>query len=213
MLVAKVFTLRAFKAVLVVLLVWPILAYLLAKVLVVSEPLHQCDLLVVLGGSSAYVERTRHAAALFNRGYAAKIVVTNDNLRSGWLSSEQRNPYFYERAVYELQRSGVPKDKIVVLRQPVKSTLDEAILLHSYVLENRFQSLIVVTSAYHTRRAAWTFRTIFKNSVVRVSVNPVMDGKSSPPATHWWLMSSGWDNVAAEYPKLLYYLYRLHLKS
>lgn len=194
------------------LLAWPFLAWAAAQLLIVrTEVRAHADALVVLGGSSAYVERTHWAAQLFQEGHAPKIILTNDNERGGWSSAEQRNPYFVERAVAELQRAGVPAEKIEVLPQPVASTRDEALLLRRYVAEHRLQSLVVVTSAYHSRRALWTLRRVFNGSNIEIEMNPVATGDGdwqSPTPLTWWWKWRGWLSVALEYPKLIYY--RLH---
>jgi uncharacterized SAM-binding protein YcdF (DUF218 family) len=187
---------------------WQLVAWAAARALVVSEPLGRAEAVVVLSGSSAYVERTRFAARLWREGRAPKIVLTNDGQRGGWSSAEQRNPYFSERAAWELQRAGVPAASIEVLPRPITSTYDEAALLRRHADERGLRSLLVVTSAYHTRRARWSLRRAFAGSDAAVGVEPVVGGEQSPRPALWWLSPRGWDAVAGEYVKLLYY--RLH---
>ena len=52
------------------------------------------DAIVVLSGSSTYVERAAWAAQLYREGRAPVIVLTNDGLISGWDHREDRNPYY-----------------------------------------------------------------------------------------------------------------------
>lgn len=193
-------------------LLWPLIAWCAARLLVVkSETIEHADAIVVLGGSSTYVERTHHAAQLFRAGRAAKIVLTNDNLRGGWSSAEQRNPLFVERAAQELRNAGVPAEKIETLPQVVRSTHDEALLLRRYMEANKLRSLIVVTSAYHSRRALWTFRHAFDESDIIIGMESAMAGTvdaQTPSAWSWWLTRRGWRAVALEYPKLVYYKLR-----
>ncbi|HEX8424166.1 MAG TPA: YdcF family protein [Pyrinomonadaceae bacterium] len=189
---------------------WPLAAWVAARALVVREELPRADVILVLSGASEYVERTRHAAELFKAGVAPKIVLTNDNLRGGWNSAQQRNPFFVERAAEELRRAGVPDAQIEALPEPVTSTYDEAVRLRAYAAERRLRSVLVVTSAYHSRRARWTMRRVFRDSGVRVSVAPVGTGGAAetPSAANWWLSARGWRSVAPEYPKLVYYWLR-----
>jgi len=191
------------------LITWPFFAWAAARFLIVrTEVIARADVLVVLGGSSAYVERMRWAARLFQEGHAPKIILTNDNERGGWSSAEQRNPFFVERAAAELQQAGVPAQKIEVLSQPVSSTHDEAVLLRRYAEERHIQSLAVVTSAYHSRRALWMLRRVFNGSNIEVEINPVATGVfdwQTPPPLTWWWKWRGWRSVALEYPKLIYY--------
>lgn len=195
---------------------WPLVAWVAARSLVVRDelPPQQADVIVVLSGASEYVERTRHAAELFKRGAAPKIILTNDNLRGGWDSEQQRNPFFIEREAEELRRAGVPAAQIEALPEPVAGTYDEAVRLRAYASEHQLRSVLIVTSAYHSRRARWTMRRVFRESGVRVSVSaPVVAAgetaaQQTPAAATWWLSRRGWRSVAPEYPKLVYYWLR-----
>ena len=196
---------RTLLAALLSLLLWSILAWAAARALIVTSELPRADAVVVLAGSSAYVERSRKAAALFADGRATLIILTNDNLRSGWSSQEQRNPLFVERAAEELRRSGVPSERIEIIWQPVTSTYDESMRVRDYALARGLHSLIVVTSAYHSRRALWTMRLAFRESGVGIGLVSVAPGQHTPGPLVWWLYPSGWKWVTGEYLKLIYY--------
>ncbi len=174
--------------------------------LIVKAPLKHADAIVVLSGSSAFLERTHVAAQLYSEGVADKILLTNDNLQGGWLSSEQRNPFFYERARLELQRLGVPESKIEVL-PIVKSTQEEALVVRDYVESRKIGSLIIVTSAYHSRRALWAFQRVMAGRA-KVGVVSPPPGWQTPKASRWWLSRTGWRTVPAEYLKIVYYWFR-----
>ena len=185
---------------------WSLLAWGAAKGLIVSSELPRADAMVVLAGSTAYVERTHRAAQLFREGRAPKVILTNDNQQSGWSNELQRNPLFIERAAGELALSGgVPESDVEMLRQPVSSTHDEALLLRGYAEAHGLRSLLVVTSAYHSRRALWTFRKVFEGSGINVGLMIVEPGEETPRPATWWLHLSGWRTVAGEYLKLIYY--------
>lgn len=194
---------RLTVAFLLLLLCW-VAAWLAARMLIVSAPLDRADVIVVLSGSSAFVERTQLAAQLYAAGVAKKIVLTNDNRQSGWLSSEQRNPFFYERARWELERHGVPSSSIEVIRTPVNSTHEEALIMRNYAESNRLTSILVVTSAYHSRRALRTFRRVLKDRV-GIGLVAVPPGWQTPRPVTWWLYPRGWQMVAGEYLKLVAY--------
>jgi uncharacterized SAM-binding protein YcdF (DUF218 family) len=185
---------------------WSLLAWVAAKRLIVSDELPHADAIVVLAGSTAYVERTHRAVELFRQGRAPKIILTNDNQLSGWSNELQRNPLFIERAAEELTRAeGVPESVVEMLLQPVSSTHEEALLLRRYAEAHALRSLLVVTSAYHSRRALWTFRKVFEGSGINVGVMIVEPGWETPLPATWWLHLSGWRMVAGEYLKLIYY--------
>jgi uncharacterized SAM-binding protein YcdF (DUF218 family) len=191
---------------LVGLVAWSLLAWGAAKGLIVSSELPRADAMVVLAGSTAYVERTHRAAQLFQEGRAPKVILTNDNQQSGWSEQLQRNPLFIERAAEELTRSGgVPESDVEMLRDVVSSTHDEALLLRGYAEAHGLRSLLVVTSAYHSRRALWTFRKVFEGSGISIGLMIVEPGEQTPRPATWWLHLSGWRMVAGEYLKLIYY--------
>lgn len=184
---------------------WPLFAWAGARLLIVNAELPRADALVVLSGSANYLERTQKAAQLFNEGRAAEIILTNDNLQGGWSDAQQRNPFFVEREAEELRRAGVPAENIKVLPQSVSSTFEEAKLLHEYAKAHGIRSLLVVTSAYHSRRALWTLRSVFQKKDVEIGLISVPTGQQTPSPSAWWLETRGWRMVAGEYIKIIYY--------
>ena len=199
---------RKAKIAIIVLLVGWVVSWLLAVFLQVSAPLQHADAIVVLGGSAGYVERTALAAQLYSQGKAPRIILTNDNLQSGWSNDEQRNPLFVERATAELRQRGIEGDRVEVLQQPVTGTYEEAQLLREYAAAHDSKALIFVTSPYHSRRSLWTMRRVFRDSGVAIGVETMPPGQQSPSAFFWWTSLRGWREVALEYPKLIYYWLR-----
>ena len=181
------------------------MASISARWLVVNSDLPQADVLVVLGGSANYLERSEAAAEIFKAGRVKTIVLTNDGQQSGWSNAEQRNPFFVERALGELQRQGVSNAGIEILPGVVTSTRDEAVLLRTTAATRGWNSLLVLTSPYHSRRALWTFRHEFEGSGVTVGLTSVRNGRQTPSPWFWWLTPGGWRMVAGEYVKLIYY--------
>jgi uncharacterized SAM-binding protein YcdF (DUF218 family) len=183
-----------------------LISWLAARWLIVNAPLEHADVIVVLSGSSTFVERTHLAAELYFAGRAGKIVLTNDNQQGGWLSSEQRNPFFYERARWELERLGVPRERIETICTPVVSTHDEALTVRSFAESQGIRSILVVTSAYHSRRALRTYRRALAGIQVSVGLVAVAPGFQTPNPADWWLFPRGWQLIPVEYVKLIYYL-------
>ena len=147
----------------------------------------------------------RLASQLFREGRAPRIVLTSDNQYGGWSSAHQRNLLFIEREREELQSSGVPAENIESLPPPVSSTYEEALLLRDYAEAHHLRSLLVVTSAYHSRRALGTFQHVFTGSGIEVGLKAVAPGQQSPSPASWWLRPRGWPMVGGEYLKLIYY--------
>lgn len=187
----------------------PGLAWGAARFLIVRTPAEHADIIVMMSGSATFHERAQHAAQLYKEGRAGKIILTNDNLRSGWSEEEQRNPFYYERAKQELIQSGVPEQNIEVLMDPILGTYHEACLIKVYSESHNVHSIIVVTSGYHSRRALFTFRKVFSDTETEIGIDPVAAGIDTPSPGTWWFKSFGWQVVGQEYGKLL--CYRLNL--
>jgi uncharacterized SAM-binding protein YcdF (DUF218 family) len=180
-------------------------AWLAARWLIVSAPLERADAIVMLSGGSTFVERAELAARLYREGHAAKIILTNDNYLGGWSNTLQRNPFYYERAVARLRLAGVPASAIEVIPDPVYSTYDEAVLLRGYSDSHALKSILIVTSAYHTRRARRTFQHILGSQVRAIGIVGAAPGWQAPRPATWWLHLRGWQMVPGEYLKLIYY--------
>ena len=197
---------RIAKLLLVCILIWPLAAWLGARLLITEAPLDQADAIVVLGGSANYRERARAAAKLLLDGRSPRILITNDNQRGPWSSAEQRNPFFNERAHAEITRLGVVAEKVELLPEAVSSTYEEAELVKRYAVAHALRSVLVVTSAYHTRRALWTFARVFRDTGIRVGLIGVAPGAETPQPATWWLTVRGWKLVPTEYVKMIYYV-------
>lgn len=184
-----------------------LIAWGAARLLIVEASIASADAIVVLSGSATARERAILASELYKNGRGPKIILSNDNRKGGWSTVEQRNPYFYEHSQAELQRLGVPESAIDVLMPPVANTFDEAVAFNEYVQKNRMQSMLIVTSGYHSRRALWTFRRVVDNQI-GLGLEAVKPGMQTPRPLIWWLYPRGWEMVPIEYVKLIYYRVR-----
>jgi uncharacterized SAM-binding protein YcdF (DUF218 family) len=187
------------------LFIWPLLAWAGANILIVKSELAPADAIVVLSGSSTYRERADWAARLYREGRAPVVILTDDKLISGWNGAEDRNPYFYELAAKELQKGGVPKERIRALSEPALGTYYESLNVREFATTHHFQRLLIVTSAYHSRRALWSMRRACEGTGMQIGIDGPAPGWQTPSAWTWWMRRWGWNVVAAEYLKLIYY--------
>lgn len=197
-----------FLAALCLLLLWPLLTWAAARLLIVKSELASADAIVVLSGSSTYLERADWAAKLYSEGRAPIVILTNDRLISGWDRVEERNPYFYELAARELQKRGVPESKIQVVSDIALGTYEESLGLRDYATAHKLKRLLVVTSAYHSRRALWSMRHACEGSGIQIGIDGPPPGWQTPSPSTWWWHRWGWKVVAGEYGKLIYYRMR-----
>jgi len=193
------------KIVVCCIVIWPFAAWVGARLLITEAPLEKADAILVLGGSATYKERAREAARLMREGRAQLVLITNDDTRGPWSSTAQRNLYFYERSLEEVMNAGVPGTSIEVLTHPVTSTYEEAQRTKDYAQQHQFHSVLIVTSAYHSRRALWVFSRVFRDTGISIGLISVKPGNESPRPSTWWLSVRGWRLVPTEYVKMIYY--------
>lgn len=201
---------RIFRTIVVFLalfLFWIIIAPFLAERLIVEKSLERADAILILGGSSAYLERTQKAAEIYKKGVAPKIFLTDDGDQAGWSQTEQKNPSFVELARRSLIEQGVDSENIEILEPEVAGTIDEARILSQKVRTANLHSVLLVTSAYHTRRALWAFERVLaeNDSQTALGITAPPPGRQTPPIFSWWLSPLGWRNVGGEYLKTFVY--------
>jgi uncharacterized SAM-binding protein YcdF (DUF218 family) len=162
-----------------------------------SPPLEKTDAIVLLAGN--FHQRAPAAAFLFRNGNVGKVILTNDGVFSGWSDKYNRNLYQIEWAEEKLVALGVPRERIVKLPFYGSGTIYDALAVKRYALSSGMHKMILVTSAYHMRRALWTFRKVFSGESVEVTAHPAVSGETSLKFK------------AAEAAKLVYYYVKFGL--
>ncbi len=197
--------LKIFILILVFVITWIVVAPLLANRLIVEEPLGKADAIMVLSGSSVFVERTNRAAEAYKRGVSRLVLLTDDGGHAGWSKVEQRNPKFVELAEQELIRQGVAPKDIRVLDAEITGTIYEAKAIADEIKARHWKSILLVTSAYHTKRTVKTFEREIADKSVKIGVVSYPPGWQTPSPMTWWFSPQGWTMVGGEYLKSLYY--------
>jgi uncharacterized SAM-binding protein YcdF (DUF218 family) len=171
----------------------------LASWWVVSDPLVHADAIVVLGGSLEV--RPFAAAALYKRGFANKILISNVPLgraeRLGFIPSHAE----LNRDI--LVKLGVPSSAIALFGENNSSTFEEAVALRAWAAQSRVKSVIVPTDMFDTRRTRWIFDRELKPAGISVIVH------AFPPPGYgtndWWRNRYGLIDFDNEVLKYLYY--------
>lgn len=174
------------------------------RFLVEDDPPRHVDAIVVLAGS--YPDRILEAAALYRDGWAPRLILCREPDNAGFrklrdLGVRVPRPVELNRAVAE--QLGVPADAITVLDRPANSTVSEADAVLAYALGRDYRSLLVVTSKYHTHRAAMIYRHL-AGGHIDVLVRAARDDPFQPDG--WWRDRASARRVAIEYQKLLTFL-------
>jgi uncharacterized SAM-binding protein YcdF (DUF218 family) len=151
---------------------WQALLTILGGVLVDSQPPQPADLILVLGGDF-WGARVITAAELGYLGYAPVVLISSPPY-AGRPAGELALDFMVQR--------GYPRDMFAIFPHGAPSTIPEALVLADELARRRVKQVLLVTSAYHSRRAAMVFR-LFCPGIRFISI-PAPD--SNYDAQNWW---------------------------
>lgn len=175
-----------------------------AEGLIVNDPPAPADIIFLLNGD--FNTRPFQAAELYKGGLAPRIVIARAEdgaaVKLGLIPNET------DIAVGVLERKGVPAAKIDILAFPggVTSTFDEAAALHDYIETHPIGKVMLITSAFHSRRAKWIFERELAGQPV--SLEMVAVPYSTFDQTNWWTNENGLITLNNEYIKLIFYYFK-----
>ncbi len=161
------------------------------------------DLILILSGHPE--TRGPKAIDLYRHGYSDRLMVTNavPPGRQGRASGMGQ---------YDVLRRIASEAQLhITMLNPeasgATSTYDEALQAAQFVSEHDIEHLIVVTDAYHTARARYTFTKIFSQGQVHARVE-FAAAEDEFNESNWWTYRKGVVNYLIEPVKLAYYAIR-----
>lgn len=181
-----------------------------------KDNIREADCIVPLAGDT-YV-RFAKAAELYKRGYSKSIVLSIEPDREKrfddrhfmvrlFLSKDISEKEFTAAA---LKFFGIEPDDIHFTRQEITSTYEEAVATKEQMISQGLESLILVTSPYHTRRALMIFKRVFKRSGIVIYHSTANDALYDPH--HWWKRERDVKKIFEEYVSIVYnFLYHFIL--
>lgn len=157
------------------------------------------DVIVVLGGGFS---RPLYAGDLYRERMAARILLSVERQSEEDLLLERiglhlPNGIDITRAI--LAKRGVPDSALRFFDAEAMSTLDEAEIARR-MLDDSTQRLLIVTSAFHTRRVKMIFGDVFPAARFRVVASPYEQF-----ADPWWSEQESARNVLLEIAKIMFY--------
>lgn len=171
-----------------------------ANVLIVEDTLRPADLIAVFAGNQG--NRASHAAELYKRGLAPRVLVT------GELTASSIEIYYHKRvtgaelSAKVLMDQGVPQNAVIVIPKGT-STYEEAQAIKQLMEGRGYHSVIAVSSPYHMRRVRATMSHLLRSTDLQVQYSPEKSGDFE--AGEWWTREKDLIEVTNEYFKLAYY--------
>jgi uncharacterized SAM-binding protein YcdF (DUF218 family) len=155
--------------------------------LVVEDNLKPADLIHILGGG---FDRLDYGLQLYEQGYGQRIFITGGDDASVYRAYALAN--------------GAEAKHILPAESWAVDTYEEALELKQFLdRDSSVQSVIVVSSPYHTRRAQWTFQEVLADQVA-LQFAPVPFAMARHQQ-QWWMDAGSRKIVMGEYFKLFFY--------
>ncbi len=169
-----------------------------SRALVYENSLIKTEAIVVLAGGNG--SRVETAAKLYHEGFGEKLFFSGFRVYPGTYTSTLMKNYALKLGVHE--------DEIIASIPDVEvSTRGESVANLKLLKKHHIKKFILVTSAYHTRRA----KLMYENAVsslgydIEFIVYPAPD--PFVPIQGWWKLRTGQKGIIFEYLKsIAYYL-------
>ena len=162
------------------------------------------DALVILMGN--FPERVLQASDLYNEGRADRILIVEESM-GAYLGLKERGINIISKttqAVESCVALGVPSEKITVLPGDARSTLTEAVIIRDYLrTAGGIDSLVLVSSPYHLRRATLIFEKAMNKLDPPVWIGCSPSAYADYNATGWWKEKEDIQNVLSELLKIM----------
>jgi uncharacterized SAM-binding protein YcdF (DUF218 family) len=153
------------------------------------KPCQTADAIVTVSGGDT-TARTREAIKLFQNGWAPKLIFSG-------AAQDKSGPSNASAMRSQALTAGVSSDDIII-EEYGATTKQNAENTQSIFEQNGVKSVILVTSAYHQRRASLEFN---KRSVnVAVRNHPV--SRDNQWSVLWWMTPIGWFLAMSEFIKI-----------
>jgi uncharacterized SAM-binding protein YcdF (DUF218 family) len=165
----------------------------LGAALIRDEGPAKADAAVVLAGDP-YGQRLLFAADLARQGYIRQVIVSGPRYF---------DIYECDIAIQFAVRKGHPREWFVPLPNDSLSTREEAVVALTELKRRGTGSFLLVTSDYHTARAA----RIFRGAMRKIGYEPRMRVVAAPDqwfgAASWWKSRQGLKMMFMEWSKTL----------
>jgi len=188
------------------------LLWFLASPLKISQAPGKADCIVVFAGGvgesgkigQGYEERVEYAAELYKKGYANKIIFS-----SGYMYIFKEPLVMKALAI----SSGVPESAII-LEDKAGSTYENVKFSSEILTKNNWNSILLVSSPYHMRRASSVFNKIARDIKVFCTPTPrslfyLHGGRDIYGRKIWKQVNIHQiDGILHEYLGIIYYWYK-----
>ena len=155
------------------------------------DDLRGCDI-SLKGKESSTDARTDEAVKLYKNGWSNLLIFSG-------AAADKTGPSNAKAMRKHALKKGVP-DSAIVIEENSNTTQENARLSRNVFSERKISRIILVTSAYHQRRAGIEFR-LAAGGNVEVINHPVAQDKQW--SNWWWISPNGWWLAMSEIIKII----------
>jgi uncharacterized SAM-binding protein YcdF (DUF218 family) len=186
------------------------LFFLMGGFLIYDDPPKKSDVAIVLEDGLEYYPRLIEAASIYKDGLADKIII-NGNRKTDTIRDLEKMGFdpccpWYENSMRILEMLGVPRGNIsAISAEDVYDTVGEAEAVGNEIVRQGYKSIILITSKFHTRRAAHIWKEMYDGKLDVASAS----AKADPFDPEAWYKSGRqvrW--VMAEYGAWIFYYWQ-----
>lgn len=154
-------------------------------------------------------DRVLQASDLYNQHVSGKIIIVESGM-GAYKALEARGVYIISntKQVHDaLVTLGIPADSIIILPGDATSTLMEARIIREYITNNPgLDSLLLISSSSHMRRASIIFNAAFSNTQEPPTILCSPSSYTNFNKEKWWMSRDGIEVVLWEYVKMVGFL-------
>ena len=172
-----------------------------------DEPKHADAIMILMGSIS---DRVLQAVDLYEQKIASRVIFVEVSVKA-YKDLESRG--FHIRGTTEevhdaVMTLGIPSDSIIILPGDATSTQMEAMIMRKHIINSPgIDTLIIVSSAPHTRRASIIFEAAFRKAEIPVTVLCSPSPFTNFNSERWWHTKDGIRLVLSEYIKLADFIF------
>jgi len=158
----------------------------------IDDSCHQSDAIVAISGGDTPA-RVSEAVSLYKNDWAPQLIFSG-------AAQDKSGPSNAEVMKEQAVSSGVPSGAILIEESSV-NTQQNARNTQALIKNNDLHRVILVTSAYHQRRASLEFRKKAPGEAIVVVNHPVLYDKQWQ--RNWYVTPSGWWLAMGELVKII----------
>ncbi|MCP4049924.1 MAG: YdcF family protein [bacterium] len=174
----------------VLIIVHPFILRLSGRFLIYDTDFESADIAIVLSGAGG--SRVKKAVDIYKKNKVPGLLMTGGPI---FLSSYSE--YMSEYA----QHLGVPSKDIMIETMSF-STKDNAVNSFEKISDMDLESVVIVTSKFHTRRSYEVFTKVFGNSDIKIYIAGADDNIDYD---NWWKSHDMIERIFIEWAKYIWY--------